>query len=526
MYKSIKKLKSAIRDQTDNLWNLLIAIRLYVIIFLLIYPIIYFLFHLKYLSSTGIIILGFSVWLIFKYVLFESRSGSIRFFQILLVLTFIIALNFFFNLIYHILNGNVIFIFLGLSICIGSLLYFAFVIVLKPFTKVNSWLTLRKRKWSSKGKFIKFKNKLFKRIGIIWLLISISLMVIPYPTYVQKFKIFNTIRINKNPKRDFGIWTYGQSLNKDNIGEPEYIHNQTLEMLGKADIYFVYGLNVEKLGSKFVRNIIRCREHGIEVHISVNPLKKSYTNVWTFEDLRDDIEEVLSFLDSHNLIGKPITTLVYDMEVLPNAKFPDYGLNINNIKKLNDYEEVQVKFRRFNNYIRENYKLKIRITTDISQGFDFKDGDDDLTVFSGLLSYEKADMAYMVYRRNNLGQNQILDHCKFLNEGDTIILNAWRDVGYLCWKSIDCAIRDARLVLGYPGKSFRLEIWDLSYFLFSFGENGLYSLVDAINEDVSDWSEVIIWNIFPYSFFWDCLFIGYIIIDLYGPIFRAVYGIF
>jgi hypothetical protein len=153
------------------------------------------------------------------------------------------------------------------------------------------------------------------------------------------------------------------------------------------------------------------------------------------------------------------------------------------------------------------------------------DGDNDLSFFSGLLSYDKADMAYMVYRRNTLGQNLILDHCKFLKNGDIIILNAWRDVGYLCWKSVDCAIRDARLVLGYPKKSFRLEIWDLSYFLFSFGENGLTALIDAINEDVSDWSVVIVWNIFPYSFFWDCIFILYIIIDLYGPLFRTTYRI-
>ena len=109
----------------------------------------------------------------------------------------------------------------------------------------------------------------------------------------------------------------------------------------------------------------------------------------------------------------------------------------------------------------------------------------------------------MVYRRNYLGQNLILDHCKFLNDGDTIILNAWRDDGPLCWKSIDCAIRDARLVLGYPKKSFRLEIWTSEYYIFSFGENGLTALVDAINEDVSDWSEVIVWNICPYSFLWD-----------------------
>ncbi len=525
MYQKIKNLKVSVREKTDGRWNLLIALRFYSIIFLLIFPLLFFLFHLKYLSPTGIIILGFSSWLILRYVFFASKRGPIKFLKVFSVVSFVIILNFFISLIYYILNGNLIFIFFGLSICIGSLLYFMIMIFFRPFWKINFGLNSSK-KWSFKGKYFRIKKRAFKRVFVFWLLISISLMVIPYPVYVQNYKIFNnSLYINTSPNRDIGIWTYGQSLNEDNIGEPEYIHDQTLEMLGKAGIYFVYGLNVEKLNSKLVKNIIRCREHEIEVHISVNPLKSIYTNVWTFESLRNDIEEVLNYLECHNLTGDPITSLVYDMEVLPDVKFPVYGLDANKINKLNDYKEVQLKFKRFNNYIRDEYNLKIRITTDVSQGFDFKDGDDDLSVFSGLLSYEKADMAYMVYRRNYLGQNLILDHCKFLNDGDTIILNAWRDVGSLCWKSVDCAIRDARLVLGYPEKSFRLEIWDLSYFLSSFGENGLTALVDAINEDVSEWSEIIVWNIFPYSFLWDCIFIGYIIIDLYGPLFRTIYRI-
>ncbi len=452
--------------------------------------------------------------------------GPIRFLKVFLIGSSVIILNFFISLINHILNGNLIFIFSGLSICIGSLLYFIVIIIYRPFINKNSKLTSSK-KWSFKEKYARIKNKTFKRVFVYWLLISISLMVIPYPVYVQNFKIFNNcLQKNTSPNRDIGIWTYGQSLNDGNVDEPEYIHDHTLEILGKNNVYFVYGLNVEKLDSKLIKNLLRCKEHGIEVHVSVNPIKLSYTNVWTFEHLKNDIEEVLEFLKCHNLTGDLITTLVYDMEVLPDFKFPFYGLDAKKIDNLNEYNEIQMKFKRFNNYIRDEYDLKIRITTDISQGFDFKDGDNDLSFFSGLLSYEKADMAYMVYRRNTLGQNVILDHCKFLNKGDIIILNAWRDEDHHCWKSLDCAIRDARLVLGYPEKSFRLEIWDLSYFIFSFGENGLTALIDAINEDVSNWSEVIVWNIFPYSFFWDCIFILYIIIDLYGPLFRALYWIF
>ena len=526
MYQKIKNSKFSVREKTDGKWNLSIALRLYNIIFLLFFPIIFFLFHLRYLSPTGIIIFGFGSWLVFRYVLFASKNGPVRFLKGFFIISMVIVLNFIFSLRYYIMNGNLIFIVFGISICIGSLLYFVIMIIFRPFLKINLGVNSRK-KWTFKGKYYQITNRAFKRLLVFWLMFSISLMVIPYPVYVQNYKFFNNSQhINTSPNRDIGIWTYGQSLNDDNVHEPEYIHDHTLEFLGKNNVYLIYGLNVEKLDSRLIRRLLRCKEHGIEVHVSVNPLKLSYTNVWTFESLRSEIEEVLDYLKCHNLTGDLITTLVYDMEVMPDVKFPFYGLDTNKIDKLNEYNEIQMKFRRFNNYIRDEYDLKIRITTDVSQGFDFMDGDDDLSFFSGLLSYEKAEMAYMVYRRNTLGQNIILDHCKFLNEGDIIILNAWRDVGHHCWKSVDCAIRDSRLVLGYPKKSFRLEIWDLSYFLFSFGENGLTALIDAINEDVSEWSDEVVWNIFPYSFFWDCIFILYIIIDLYGPLFRAIYMIF
>ena len=525
MYKKIRTQKFSVREKTEGKWNLLIALRLYTILFLLISPVVYFLIHLKYLSPTGIILLGFAILLILKYVLFASKKAPIRFLKGFSIISFVIFLNFLISLLYHIKNRNFAFISIALFISIGSLCYFIVMIFFKPFTKINYRLPVKK-KLSSKKKKSGIINRVFKRVFISWLIISISLMVMPYPVYAQNFNIFNSsLQINSSPNTDIGIWTYGQSLNDDNVDEPEYIHDHTLEILGKNNVYFIYGLNAEKLDSRLIKRLLRCKEHGIEVHVSINPLKLSYTNVWTFKSLRNEVEEVLSYLKCHNLTGDLITTLVYDMEVMPDFKFPFYGLDAKKIDNLNEYNEIQIKFKRFNNYIRDEYDLKIKITTDISQGFDFKDGDDDLSVFSGLLSYEKADMAYMVYRRNTLGQNVILDHCKFLNEGDIIILNAWRDVGHHCWKSVDCAIRDARLVLGYPEKSFRLELWDLSYFLFSFGENGLTAFIDAINEDVSDWSDVIVWNMFPYSFFWDCIFIQYILIDLYGPLFRAVYRI-
>jgi len=132
-------------------------------------------------------------------------------------------------------------------------------------------------------------------------------------------------------------------------------------------------------------------------------------------------------------------------------------------------------------------------------------------------------MSYMVYRRYNYGQNQILDHARFLHDGDTIILNAWKDIGYICWENIKCAIEDCRLVLGYPQKTFRLEIWELASFLFSFGLDGLHELVEALNKDSSDWPIIIIWNIFPYSLLWDINFFSIIFVDLYAPLLRMSY---
>jgi hypothetical protein len=129
----------------------------------------------------------------------------------------------------------------------------------------------------------------------------------------------------------------------------------------------------------------------------------------------------------------------------------------------------------------------------------------------------------MVYRSNHKGKNYILDHFNFLQDGDTIILNAWKDLGSLCWKKIGCVVNDAYLVLGYPEKSFKLEIWELANFLYSFGENGLWILVDAINLDVSDWPEIQVWNVFPYNIIWDGIFLTIIIIDLYGPLFRMTF---
>jgi len=331
-------------------------------------------------------------------------------------------------------------------------------------------------------------------------------------------------RFNQKPETEFGIWTYGQSLDDNKIGEREYISNKTLEMLADEGIYFIYGINQKNLDTKFIHRIQRCKNHDIEVHLSIGSNKWGYTNIWSFNSFKDEIEEILITCQSYELLGNPITTLVYDMETLFDTPFPFYGFNGDYTNKLKEYNKIQKQFIKFNDYIKYQYNVDIKITTDIFQAIDLSDGDNDLMNLWGLIEDKNADMSYMVYRRDNFWRNEIIDHLRFLQDGDTIILNSWKDQGYLCWESIGCAIKDSRLVLGYPEKTFKLEIWELQHFLISYGEDGLKELVEAICEvDSSEWPPIRIYNRFPYSFFWDTIFFEIIIIDIYSPLFRFLY---
>jgi len=132
----------------------------------------------------------------------------------------------------------------------------------------------------------------------------------------------------------------------------------------------------------------------------------------------------------------------------------------------------------------------------------------------------------MVYRRSNVGRNHILDHCRFLENGDTIILNSWKEEGHLCWGDIECAIKDARIVLGYPGKTLNLEIWRLDYFLESYGMQGLYDFIEGVSGDWTEWAPISIHNIYGVSPFWDLVFFGIALLDVYGPLFRIMNNAF
>jgi hypothetical protein len=110
-----------------------------------------------------------------------------------------------------------------------------------------------------------------------------------------------------------------------------------------------------------------------------------------------------------------------------------------------------------------------------------------------------------------------------LGPGETIILNAWKFEGYICWNELECAIEDARLVLGYP-KPLNLEIWTLYYFLKSYNLSGFHEFMTALTEDQAAWPSIEVENKFPLSSFWDLVLIGVALLDLYGPIFRVING--
>jgi hypothetical protein len=346
------------------------------------------------------------------------------------------------------------------------------------------------------------------------------LILIPLPIYQQ---IHET---NKDPNQKIGIWTYGAPLDKSRENKSRYMDNATLQMLGDNDIYFVYGTSKNKIGAGLLEDMNRCKTFGIEVHLYVSTTSKDYNfvNIWTFEDLRQEIIEVLDFLNQSNYIEDPITHLVYDMEADPVKNFPFYGSDPETINKLSEYYRIKQLFIEFNQEIERDYGLNIRICSDTLQAIDYYDGDDDYITFWGLLAYEGATMSYMIYRRDTYAQNYILENNRLLKEGDTVILNSWKFNNYTCYDDINCAIMDAQLVLGYPEKTLNLEIWALWYFLGSFGVEGVHTLIDALTADRSKWPPIEIWNIFPQSFFWDILLYGVILLDLYAPLFRLAFN--
>ncbi len=519
-----RTLKDSQWYKNDGPWDLIIGLRLYLIVLFLLAPALYIIIHVGIFSPINLLIFGVSIWLIINFVIFETRTASKFLYKLYLILlipiTGIIFINFILGLIidiHHILLGGII---LTLSISIGSVGYFLLVLKKCPFKGLNKRCSSSLSYWRDRGKNKKFKKHLHKISILCFISISFLLILIPTPIYSQNNQ-------TEKPNQRIGIWTYGTPLDISRENESRYMDNDTLQMLGEKNIYFVYGTSKNKIGTGLLDDINRCKKFNIEVHLYIAPTTEGYefVNIWTFEALRDEIEEVLDFLNQSNFIGDPITTLVYDMEADPVKNFPIYGNDPSTINKLREYYQVQAKFEEFNQKIESVWGLKIRICSDTLQAIDLFDGDDDYMNLWGLLSYEGATMSYMIYRRDIYPQSYVLDHCKLLKEGDTIILNSWKFEDFFCYEDINCAIADAQLVLGYPEKTLNLEIWALWYFLGSYGVEGVHTLIDALTSERSGWPEIIINNVFPYSTYWDLLFYGVVLLDLYAPLFRLFFNI-
>ncbi|MBD3350853.1 MAG: hypothetical protein GF364_05140 [Candidatus Lokiarchaeota archaeon] len=368
-------------------------------------------------------------------------------------------------------------------------------------------------------KFI--KEHISPMMLLIWLIITPILIFIPYQIYTQGAPE------NNDNEEGFGIWTYGKPLDPE---YSSYIDNDTLDILSAANVYFVFRVRRTKIDDLVIGNITRLRDHGIDVHIWINPTTEGdkFINVWTFENVIADMEYCLEYLNNESLIGNPITKVVYDMEPITGQTFPFYNFDREYISKLREFYEIQSLFNEFNQWIRDTYGLDIRICSDLYQGFDFKDGDDDMTAVCGLLNdyHPSTTMSYMIYRRDNLELNYILDTCRYLNDGDTFILNSWKEEGFMCWEDLNCAIKESRLVLGYPKKNFNLEIWCLYYFLKSYGVDGLIEYTNAISNDWTTWDDISViyqWWFSPWS---DLIFTSVSIFDWYGPLIRALYFLF
>ncbi len=466
--------------------------------------------------------------LIVVFVLFEKRHYSRRFLKVSLALlilcAFLIFLNFNIGLVLNIAHLNFLGIIIDSCIIASSILFFHFTIPKKRFEKLNSWLCSRKDEWSNGGNRTRVKQHIFASMSILWLIFSVMVITLPYPIYIQ-----NAPTATNKDGRTIGIWGFSYSyINPTKVGSPTYFNASTLEMISDANIYFEITINKHRLGDDLEAILAKCRDFNIEVHLSMstNSTPYSFVNIWTFENLSVELDNMLDWLDSKGFILNPVTTIIYDMEPLLESFMQYYGFLPYVSEKLRQYYAIEELFLETNQRIRDEYNLEIQICTEYGQGFDGKDGDDDIIANRGLLSDEKCSMSYMVYRRSNVGRNHILDHCRFLENGDTIILNSWKEEGHLCWGDIECAIKDARIVLGYPGKTLNLEIWRLDYFLESYGMQGLYDFIEGVSGDWTEWAPISIHNIYGVSPFWDLVFFGIALLDVYGPLFRIMNNAF
>ncbi|MFC1474868.1 hypothetical protein ACFLQK_02375 [bacterium] len=506
----------------DRKWDILIAARLYAIAAFIALPVVHVSLQLGYVQPGGVVILGFAAWLVMKFVLFEPRTASRRFLILslffLVPATCLIFANFVIGLFINMTEKTAGGATPNLYIVICTIVYFPVMIFTRPLRGLNA----RAARLKSGGSFIK-RNALEVLLAL-WILASVLILTVPYRTYTQappdKSETAGPVRL--------GFWTGKRFFDEEDAGPGRYVTDEMLTKFGENGVYLVYsGVRVKDgvIDESIVENLIRCRKYGVEVNISFSPIVEnfSYINIWTFESIMGQIEMVLEVLDERGLLGDPVTTLVYDMEAPQGKFFPHYGRDPAVTAKLRDYYRVREVFREFNRRMMEKYGIRVRLCAETNQGFDSGDGDDDVTALYGVLSDPGALMSYMIYRRTDFTENYVVDSARYLREGDTIILNAWKEEGYQCRDDVGCAIKDARIVAGFPGKNYGVEVWALCYFMDAYGKDGLFEFVDAVTGDRSAWPPPEVRNRWPRAVLWDLAITAISALDVYAPLFRLVF---
>jgi len=505
----------------DIKWDTLIAARVYCIVMFIALPVAHVSNQLGRIQPGGAVILGIAAWLVLKFAFFETRTASGRFLAVslwlLLPASAAIFINFVIGLLINTAHGNTAGLFFTTAVIATTPLYFAGMIAFRPFRGVNTLASA-----SAGGGF--FEKHLPEALLALWIAASIVILAFPYTTYSHRPAA--AAASQETPR--LGFWTGKRFFDEETAGPGRYVTDGMLVMFGRNGVYLVYsGIKVEdgRLDERVIEDFIRCRENGVEINIAFSAMMEDYSfiNIWTFEHVSARIEKALSVLDGRGLLGNPVTALVYDMEAPEGKFFPHYGYDQEVRAKLPEYYEVQEKFREFNRRIMEKYGIRVRICAETSQAFDPRDGDDDLAALYGVMSDDRADMSYMIYRRDNYKENYVADSAGYLRKGDTLILNTWKEEGYQCRGDLDCAINEARIAAGHPGKNHGVEVWALCYFLDSFGEKGLFEFVGALSSDMTAWPPAEVRNSWPRSVLWDLAITAISALDIYAPLFRAFF---
>ncbi|MFX0099099.1 MAG: hypothetical protein ACFFCS_05915 [Candidatus Hodarchaeota archaeon] len=504
------------KDRKGFLWEIIVALRLYIVVLLFLMPSVILLINLGYLQPLNLILMGISSFIIIKFVLFEPRKASRQVTWILAILaviiTALILLNFVTSTILNIIHGNLAAVALPLGISIASILYIVFIITGRRFEVLNAKLIDWKKGWVKRASKPRLKQYTLGICLVGWLSLSSILILSPYPVYSQDPP-------DTTEGQRIGIW----------VGSGMNLTNETMQKISDANIYLVTTIKTLTLGSQLEDWLNQCKSFDIEVHVSMSAIPEGdykFVNLFTIERLTSDIETIIAWLNSSGFLGVPVTGIVYDMENVAGLNFFDYITNSTMNSKLSEFYSINEMFKQFNQHVIEDYNLSVQICGDLLQGLDLKDNDDEIVSMFGLLADEKATRSYMIYRKEVLANTYVLDCCRLFNEGDTIILNSWKFEGCVCWQDLDCVIEEARLVLGFPGKSLNLELWRMDNFLDSYGLQGLHDFIDAVTGDPSVWPRIHVQHEFAKSEFSDLLFFSYTLLDLYTPLIKLIFGVY